>query len=254
MYRANKCLLSFLFRRWHNFIQLRSIFGHSQLNVVSKWRYNIRRYLQFRQTITKSVGMENMFIVISKNKSQTFAYFSTYLWDSACFAVSLLVGSMTSSDLTKSLASTAVSISNSSMFGFEHIDFDDWFNKDEPKPFPTDFKSLSLGCGNADKMHSIYRKMVFFSFSFQLICSVMVKLFFAIYTWLIVQLPGNSGLPRHISPNIQPRLHMSMPFVYFLLAINISGARYHRVAMYMYICEKWPKRKMKNKLFEVCHH
>lgn len=33
-------------------------------------------------------------------------------------------------------------------------------------------------------------------------------------SWLKVDVPGNSGCPRSISPNMQPRLHMSTPGVY----------------------------------------
>lgn len=91
-------------------------------------------------------------------------YFSTYLWLIACLAVSRLVGSMANSALTKSLASAGVSANNSSMLGFEFIDFDDWFNRAEPKPFPTDFKSLSLASGSADTMHSIYNQFFLFDF------------------------------------------------------------------------------------------
>lgn len=33
-------------------------------------------------------------------------------------------------------------------------------------------------------------------------------------SWWKVDVPGNSGCPRSISPNMQPRLHMSTPGVY----------------------------------------
>lgn len=173
----------------------------------------------------------------------TYIYFSTYLWHIACFAVRRFVGSITSSDFTKSFASAGVSTNNSSMLGFEFIDFDDWFNNAEPKPVPTDFKSLSLGSGSADTMHSIYKSNFLCDFHvLSVVFSFFLLLFFrlssvlkivskSISTWLIVQLPGNSGLPLHISPSIHPKLHISMPFVYCLFAINISGARYQRVAV-----------------------
>lgn len=32
--------------------------------------------------------------------------------------------------------------------------------------------------------------------------------------WLRVELPGKSGWPSRISPKMQPRLHISTPFVY----------------------------------------
>lgn len=32
--------------------------------------------------------------------------------------------------------------------------------------------------------------------------------------WLSVEDPGKRGLPSSISPNIQPKLHMSTPLVY----------------------------------------
>lgn len=32
--------------------------------------------------------------------------------------------------------------------------------------------------------------------------------------WLMVDVPGNRAFPSSISPRIQPRLHMSTPFVY----------------------------------------
>lgn len=161
------------------------------------------------------------------------AHFSTYLWHNACLAVSRFDGSIARRTLTRSFASAGVSANSSSKLGLELIDLLDWFNKAEPNPFPTDFKSLSLGCGNADTMHSIFKKATKKNnrhFFFALLVSFRVKLF---STWLIVQLPGNSGLPLHISPRIQPRDHISIPFVYCLLAINISGARYHRVATSM---------------------
>lgn len=85
----------------------------------------------------------------------------------------------------------------------------------------------------------------------------MVAMIFS--TWLMVDVPGNSGLPSSISARMQPRLHMSMPLVYLrhrrgrssgrggwgpsddamatwgywthcLEATRISGARYQRVA------------------------
>lgn len=40
----------------------------------------------------------------------------------------------------------------------------------------------------------------------------MVAMIFSI--WLRVEAPGNSGFPINISANIQPKLHMSTPFVY----------------------------------------
>jgi len=49
-------------------------------------------------------------------------------------------------------------------------------------------------------------------------------------TWLIVELPGKTALPRSISPRMQPTDHMSTPNVYRLDPIKISGARYQRVA------------------------
>lgn len=33
-------------------------------------------------------------------------------------------------------------------------------------------------------------------------------------SWCSVDVPGNRGLPRSISPRMQPRLHMSTPGVY----------------------------------------
>ena len=56
----------------------------------------------------------------------------------------------------------------------------------------------------------------------------MVATIFSI--WLMVLVPGKRGLPSSISARMQPRLHMSTPAVYFLLASRISGARYQRVA------------------------
>lgn len=85
-------------------------------------------------------------------------YLSTYLWHRACLAVSRFVGSITSSALIKSLASLGASTNSSSMLGLELIDLVGWFKSVEPKPFPTDFKSLSLGAGKADKIHSICQK------------------------------------------------------------------------------------------------
>ena len=32
-------------------------------------------------------------------------------------------------------------------------------------------------------------------------------------SWFMVELPGKHGLPRHISPRMQPTAHMSTPFV-----------------------------------------
>ena len=43
-------------------------------------------------------------------------------------------------------------------------------------------------------------------------------------TWLMVEVPGKSGLPRSISARMQPRLHMSTPIVYRFEASRISGA------------------------------
>lgn len=89
---------------------------------------------------------------------KTFSYLSTYWWHKACLAVSRLLESMTRSALIKSFASVGASASNSSILGLELFDFVGWFKSVEPKPFPTDFKSLSLGTGKADKIHSIYRR------------------------------------------------------------------------------------------------
>lgn len=88
-------------------------------------------------------------------KKKFFCYLSTYWWHNACLAVSRLLGSITRSALIKSFASVGASASNSSILGLELIDFVGWFKSVEPKPFPTDFKSLSLGTGKADKIHSI---------------------------------------------------------------------------------------------------
>jgi hypothetical protein len=49
-------------------------------------------------------------------------------------------------------------------------------------------------------------------------------------SWFIVELPGKHGLPRHISPRMQPTAHISTPFVYRVEPKRISGARYHLVA------------------------
>jgi len=38
--------------------------------------------------------------------------------------------------------------------------------------------------------------------------------------WFRVDEPGNSALPSSISPRIQPRLHMSTPFVYLRMQVN----------------------------------
>ena len=43
-------------------------------------------------------------------------------------------------------------------------------------------------------------------------------------TWLMVEVPGKSGLPRSISARMQPRLHISTPIVYRFEASRISGA------------------------------
>jgi hypothetical protein len=40
------------------------------------------------------------------------------------------------------------------------------------------------------------------------------------------------GFPFNNYPNKQPKLHMSTPFVYVREPNNISGARYHLVAIY----------------------
>lgn len=53
-----------------------------------------------------------------------------------------------------------------------------------------------------------------------------------LYIWFKVEFPGNIGLPRIIYPNIQPKLHTSAGFEYFLEPSNIYGARYHLVAIY----------------------
>lgn len=34
--------------------------------------------------------------------------------------------------------------------------------------------------------------------------------------WFSVEDPGKTGLPNSISPNMQPKLHMSTPFVYLV--------------------------------------
>jgi hypothetical protein len=49
-------------------------------------------------------------------------------------------------------------------------------------------------------------------------------------TWFTVEDPGKIGFPAVISARMHPKLHMSIPLVYLLLAIRISGARYHLVA------------------------
>lgn len=51
-------------------------------------------------------------------------------------------------------------------------------------------------------------------------------------TWLSVELPGNTGLPRNISPSMHPTDHISTALVYLEDPSSISGARYHLVATY----------------------
>lgn len=46
--------------------------------------------------------------------------------------------------------------------------------------------------------------------------------------------PGKRGLPESISARIQPTLQTSMANVYSLNVNIISGARYHRVATYLF--------------------
>lgn len=58
----------------------------------------------------------------------------------------------------------------------------------------------------------------------------LIKFFWL--AWLTVELPGKRARPSSISPRMQPRLHMSTPFVYLFAASRISGLRYHRVATY----------------------
>lgn len=48
--------------------------------------------------------------------------------------------------------------------------------------------------------------------------------------WFIVEVPGKIGFPDTSSPNMQPTLHKSTPFVYDVEPSRISGARYQRVA------------------------
>lgn len=44
-------------------------------------------------------------------------------------------------------------------------------------------------------------------------------------SWWSVDVPGNRGLPRSISPRMQPRLHMSTPGVYLgQERVEASGA------------------------------
>lgn len=50
--------------------------------------------------------------------------------------------------------------------------------------------------------------------------------------WFNVEFPGNIGFPIIISPNMHPKLQTSAGFEYFLDPSKISGALYHRVAMY----------------------
>jgi len=42
--------------------------------------------------------------------------------------------------------------------------------------------------------------------------------------------PGKNGFPNRSSARMQPRDHMSTPFVYLVDPSKISGARYHLVA------------------------
>ena len=50
----------------------------------------------------------------------------------------------------------------------------------------------------------------------------------SIYYW--VSFPGNKGLRRSSSANMQPADHTSIDDEYFLKDSKTSGARYHRVA------------------------
>lgn len=49
----------------------------------------------------------------------------------------------------------------------------------------------------------------------------IVAMIFSI--WLMVDEPGNKGLPINISANIQPKLHISTPFVYLKKTIKKSS-------------------------------
>ena len=49
-------------------------------------------------------------------------------------------------------------------------------------------------------------------------------------TWLIVEEPGNSGLPSSISPKMQPSDHMSIPFVYLR---NKQSTRLNMLRIYV---------------------
>lgn len=51
-------------------------------------------------------------------------------------------------------------------------------------------------------------------------------------TWLSVELPGNTGFPKNISPRMHPTDHISTAFEYFEEPRSISGALYHLVATY----------------------
>lgn len=47
-------------------------------------------------------------------------------------------------------------------------------------------------------------------------------------SWLKVDVPGNSGCPRSISPSMQPKLHMSTPGVYLGQEGGMCKGREHR--------------------------
>lgn len=51
------------------------------------------------------------------------------------------------------------------------------------------------------------------------------------YSWLIVDVPWKSGLPRTTSPIMHPRLQISIYLEYEWHPSNNSGARYHLVAI-----------------------
>lgn len=89
-------------------------------------------------------------------------YFSTYLWLSACFAVNRFAGSSINRDLIRWLPSSGESINNSSNFGLElwfTVPLDVWFKRTDPNPFPTAFRSFSVGSGSADTMHSTFTQI-----------------------------------------------------------------------------------------------
>jgi len=52
------------------------------------------------------------------------------------------------------------------------------------------------------------------------------------YSWLKVDVPAKRGRPRCISAKRHPILHTSMARVYLREPTKISGALYHRVAIY----------------------